>query len=142
MKLVTLLDTGPLVAFLHRRDHYHRWAVRQLSIIEPPLLTCEPVLTEACLLMSGLSGGSEAVLELVETGLILVDVRLSDELIPIRKLMVRYANVPMSLADACLVRMSERHAQGIALTLDGHFRIYRKHGRQVIPLLIPEDKDR
>lgn len=52
--------------------------------------------------------------------------------------MVRYANVPISLADASLVRMSEIFSDSPVLTLDGDFRIYRRNGRQAIPLIIPD----
>lgn len=51
--------------------------------------------------------------------------------------MKRYASVPMTLADGCLVRMAEVHARSPILTLDSDFRIYRKNGRQVIPTLMP-----
>ena len=51
--------------------------------------------------------------------------------------MRKYADVPMSLADACLVRMAELNAHSSVLTLDRDFRVYRKHGRQVIPLAMP-----
>ena len=52
--------------------------------------------------------------------------------------MLRYRNRPMSLADACLVRLSELHTSGEVFTLDSDFRIYRRHGNRVIPLLIPD----
>jgi uncharacterized protein len=132
-----LLDTGPLVAFLSRRDKYHRWSVNQFSRTSGPVLTCEPVLTEACFLMAKLTNGSESVLKLVETGLIRIGFDLEPELTAIRKLVVRYVNVPMSLADACLVRMSEQYSGGTVLTIDSDFKIYRKHGRQVIPVIMP-----
>ena len=54
-----------------------------------------------------------------------------------RKLIHKYADLPMSLADACLVRMAEQFTRSAVLTLDRDFRIYRKHGRQVIPLIVP-----
>lgn len=140
MKSVVLLDTGPLVAFLHRRDRHHTWAVQQFSKLEPPFHTCEPVLTEACFLLRGLRGASEAVLKLVDSGLIRVAVTLPDEMTAIRRLMAKYAHLLISLADACLVRLSENHSNGVVLTLDGDFRIYRKHGRQVIPTIMPKAK--
>lgn len=130
-----LLDTGPLVAFLRRRDRYHQWTVEQFARIRPPALTCEPVLTEACFLMRDLPKGCESVLKLLETGLIRVAFELQNELAQIRKLVAQYASVPMSLADACLVRMSEQHSGSVVLTINGDFSIYRKHGRQVIPLI-------
>jgi uncharacterized protein len=140
VKLVVLLDSGPLVAFLHRRDKHHDWAVQQFSKLEPPFYTCEPVLTESCFLLRGLRGGSEAVLKLVENGLIRVAVTLTDEITAIRRLMVKYASVPISLADACLVRLSENQSNGVVLTLDADFGTYRKHGRQIIPTIMPKSK--
>jgi hypothetical protein len=48
-----------------------------------------------------------------------------------------YASVPMSLADACLVRMSETLADPVLLTTDADIRVYRRHGRQVVPTVMP-----
>ena len=48
------LDTGPLVAFLDRQDQYHNWARDQFKQIKPPLLSCEPVISEACFLIRSL----------------------------------------------------------------------------------------
>ena len=49
----------------------------------------------------------------------------------------RYAHVPMSLADACLVRLAELFPQSPVLTLESDFSVYRKNGRQVIDVLRP-----
>ena len=132
-----IVDTGPLVAFLNRSDRYHNWTKQQWEQVRPPLLTCEAVLAETCFLMRHLPGGSQAVLELVNRGVIQSTFNLEQEVQTLMKLIKRYADVPMSLADACLVRMTEQHTQSRVLTLDQDFRIYRKHSRQVIPLLIP-----
>jgi len=138
MRRWVLLDTGPLVAFLNRRDQYHEWAKAQLDQIEPPLLTCEAVLSEACFLVSNLKGGSQAVIELVSRELMAVPFRLDAEAVPVAKLLAKYASIPMSLADACLVRMAEQYASRVVLTLDSDFKLYRKGGRQVIPTAMPE----
>lgn len=66
-----------------------------------------------------------------------VDFRLGDEILAVRSLMDKYRSVPMSLADACLVRMSELEPRATIVTLDAHFRIYRRLGRGVIPLISP-----
>ena len=137
MKRDVLLDTGPLVAFLHRKDRYHQWAVEQFSRIDAPMQTCEPVLTEACYLLSALPGGSQSVLKLIDIGALKIAFHVGDEVASLKTLMTRYQNVPMSLADACLVRMSELNNSGTVLTLDSDFTIYRKHGRQIVPILIP-----
>lgn len=133
-----LVDTGPLVALLDRRDRFHDWATNQLSKRNPPLLTCEPVLTEAAHLLRHI-GGEPPLLELVSRGLVIISFRLTDEVSRVMKLMNRYNNVPMSLADACLVRMIEQHNDCAIMTLDSDFRIYRKHGRQTIPIIMPEN---
>jgi predicted nucleic acid-binding protein len=138
VRRVVLLDTGPLVAFLHRQDRYHEWAVEQFSRIDAPMYTCEPVLTEACYLLATLPGGGQSVLRMLETGAMRITLHLEAELTPLKTLMTRYRNVPMSLADACLVRLSELNAAGVVLTLDSDFMIYRKHGRHIVPVIIPK----
>jgi len=75
---------------------------------------------------------------MLETGAVSITLHLEAELTPIKTLMTRYRNVPMSLADACLVRMSELNAEGVVLTLDSDFLIYRKHGRHVLPVIVPK----
>ena len=135
-----LLDTGPLVAFLNRRDRYHEWALSQWAGAKPPFLTCEAVLAEACFLLRRSSGGSQAVMQLLARGIVASPFRLDEEPSAVAKLLFRYAAVPMSLADACLVCMAERYPSGIVMTLDRDFRIYRKHGRQVIPVRMPDER--
>ena len=131
------MDTGPLVAFLNRRDRRHAWARSQLAEIQPPLLTCEAVLSEACFLVRNLEGGAVAVMNLVSSGAVTVPFQLDGEIGSVAKLLRKYSDVPMSLADACLVRMAEQVADSSVLTLDTDFRVYRKHGRQVIPTILP-----
>lgn len=139
MKPTVILDTGPLVALLDRRDKYHEWAKARLGELRPPLLTCASVLSEAIFLLRNVPRGAPAVLELLRRQVATVAFRLNEEVTRVSKLLTRYANIPMSLADACLVRMSEQHAEGVVLTLDSDFRIYRKHGRQAVPHIIPDD---
>jgi predicted nucleic acid-binding protein len=132
-----LLDTGPLLALINKRDQHHAWAVARFADMKPPLLTCESVLAEACHLTDRLRGGKQGVLELIQRGAVELAFALKEHFTPVSSLMRRYANVPMSLADACLVRMSELVADAVVFTLDSDFRIYRRHSRQSIPLLIP-----
>ena len=138
MKQNVLVDTGPLVAFLNQRDRYHSWAVSQLADVEPPLRTCEPVLSEACFLLRSHEGGSRAVLQLMRRGLLTTPLRFEDEIDRISRLVTKYADVPMSLADGCLVRMAELNLGKVVMTLDADFRVYRMHGRQVIPTIMPD----
>ncbi len=139
MKRRVILDTGPLVAFINGRDKYHKWATLQWTRIEPPLLTCEAVLSETCFLLSGLGGGQMAVLELLKRSILHIPFTITEHANQIAGLLQRYSNVPMSLADACLVRMTEVYAESLVLTLDSDFDIYRKNKRQVIPTLSPHN---
>jgi uncharacterized protein len=132
-----IVDTGPLVALLNARDEHHSWARSAMEAIEPPMLSCEPVLTEACYLVRKLRGGPEAVLDLVTRGVLDVGFRVDAELLALRTMVARHASVPMSLADACLVRMAEMHPRARVLTLDTDFRVYRRGGRLAIPLIAP-----
>ena len=102
-----------------------------------PLLTCESVISEACFVLRNVANGKIKVIELVHRGLVSIAFQLEKEIEPVLKIIKRYRNVPMTLADACLVRMSEQYGSSRLLTFDTDFHIYRKHGRQVIPLIIP-----
>ncbi len=137
MLKAVIVDSGPLVAFFNRNDRFHRWAKEKWAGIAPPLLTCEAVLAETCFRLRHLPGGIRAVLELVNRGVIQTPFQLENEAQSIMSLISRYSDVPMSLAEACLVRMAEQHPQSRVLTLDGDFLIYRKNDRRVIPVLTP-----
>jgi len=137
MKGGLLVDTGPLVASINRRDRFHTWTKVQLAEMEPPIFTCEAVLAEACFLLRNLPGGSRAVMEFLARRILEVPFRLEEHARPVANLLQKYADAPMSLADACLVRMSELREDSLVWTLDKHFRLYRRHGRQVVPTLMP-----
>lgn len=138
MKRRVLLDTEPLVALILAQDQFHSWAVAQFATLEPPLFTCEAVITEACFLMRNFYPGQEAVLLLMERGVMKIGFNLNEEFREVQKLIIRYQSVPMSLADACLVRMSEQLAESAVLTLDSDFNVYRKHTNQAISAMMPE----
>lgn len=138
MSQFVLLDTGPLVAYLKRNETYHDWVITQLAQIKPPLITCEAVIIETCFLLRNTHKGQETVFSLLKTGRILIPFRLDENLEAIDELMIRYQSVPMSLADACLVRMTELYS-GELLTLDSDFRIYRKNLNQEIAVIMPEN---
>ncbi len=117
---------------------YHAWAVEQWKQLRPPMLTCEPVLTEAAFLLKREGREADALFALLERGIIRIGLAVEDHQADLRALMRRYRNRPMSLADACLVRLSEMHGAAEVLTLDGDFRIYRRHGNKVIPVRMPD----
>jgi predicted nucleic acid-binding protein len=130
-----LVDAGYVVALLSRRDSYHRWAVTQATQHPPPWRTCEPVLSEAFHLLG--TRGSPALGALLQRRALVVKFDFNDEMEPVLRLLQKYADVPMSLADACLVRMTETVADPVLITTDSDFRVYRRHSRQIIPCVMP-----
>jgi predicted nucleic acid-binding protein len=132
-----IVDTGPLVAFFDRAERHHAWAVEQIERLEPPLLLCEPVLTEAMYLLSRYTRAADALLELIGNGALTIAFHVEDHAGALRMLLHKYRDVPMSLADACIVRMAEIHDGHDIVALDSDFLIYRKHGRVPLPLIQP-----
>lgn len=134
MAKAVLVDAGVLVALIARRDRHHQWAVSQSTQWPAPWLTCESVLSEAFFLC-GISGG-KALAGFLRRGLLEVRFDLGTEIESVLALMEKYRDVPMSLADACLVRMTEIIADPVLLTADSDFRLYRRHTRKVIPCVL------
>ena len=130
-----LVDAGFLVALLSRRDSHHQWAVTQASQFPPAWSTCEAVLSEAFHLLG--ERGAPSLSALLRRRALAVAFELADNLESVLKMIAKYSNVPMSLADACLVRMSETLQDPILLTADEDFRVYRRHSRQVVPCVTP-----
>ena len=132
-----LCDTGPLIAFFNRADQHHTWAREQFNRLTQPLITCEAVISEALFLLQDDGLSSEPVFEALQRRKLLVEFSAQEHWPDLQHLVRKYANLPMSLADACLVRMAELIPDSQVFTADRHFRIYRRHGRQLIPLLAP-----
>jgi predicted nucleic acid-binding protein len=132
-----IVDTGPLVAFLDRAEHHHRWVVDQVEELDPPLLVCEPVLAEAMYLLAPFSKGQDVLFGLLENGALKIAFSIEEHVPALRKLHQKYRDRPMSLADACIVRMAEIYEHHAVLTLDSDFTVYRKHGRVPLTLIQP-----
>lgn len=137
MQRSAIVDTGVLIALIDRRDRHHAWAKEQVARIAPPLLTCEAVLSETWFLLQRVSNGREALLQLLDRGQVQSRFDLNTDMASVVALLKRYQSVPMSLADAELVRMAERWPDSLVFTLDSDFQIYRKHRDQPIPLIFP-----
>jgi len=132
-----VIDAGPIVALLNERDQHHRWAIEMSKILPSPYFTTEAALSESFFLLAEAPKGFRSLLSLLERASIQVLNICPDDIEDVVKLMRRYADQPMSLADATLVRFSEIHDNVRIYTTDKHFRIYRRNGRQMIPLIAP-----
>lgn len=135
MRPPVLVDTGPLVALLNRREKLHKRVSAVLPQLPSPLLTAEPVLVEAMFLLRAVPGGSRAVLSMLRDGFLRVPFAVAPEASDLDALMTRFATVPMSIADACLVRMVELMPDASVFTFDSDFTIYRARKNRVIQLV-------
>lgn len=132
-----IVDTGYLVALLHRNDEHHDWAKDLAGTLELPLLTCEAVLAETAFHLKS----STHVLALLEEKAIHVAFDCGGHLDHLQALAIRYADRRPDLADLCLIRMSEMYPRYTVITVDEEdFRIYRRNKREAIPLLCPPKK--
>jgi predicted nucleic acid-binding protein len=131
-----IVDAGFLVALLSRRDFHHQWATLQAPSHVPPWRTCEAVLSETFHLLG--EGRMPGLSTLLRRRVLGIAFNLDTNMESVLKLLQKYADIPMSLADACLVRMTEIIADPVILTTDSDFRIYRRHSRQVIPCVTPD----
>jgi predicted nucleic acid-binding protein len=135
--MLAIVDTGPLVAFFDRSERHHQWVAARVEELDAPLLVCEPVLTEATYLLARFPRAQDALFGLLRNGALVVAFRLEEHIAALHRLLRKYRDTPMSLADACVVRMAEVHESHSVLTLDSDFTVYRKHGRVPITLLRP-----
>ena len=136
MKCV-IADTGPLVAILDRQDQDHAWAVREGRRLPPKMFCCEAVLSEVHFLTQDVPEAKSRIESWLTDGWLELPFSVRDHHTLLHELMMRYATVPMSFADACLVRMSELWPDAPVFTLDSDFRIYRRNKRQSLPLICP-----
>jgi predicted nucleic acid-binding protein len=135
--MTLLLDSGPWVALLSRNDTHHRWAVDQFKLLPPPFLSCEAVVAETCFLLKRSGFDPSLALQFIDRGVVQLPFVLQEQIGAVSSLFKRYVNVPASLADAALIRLAEINDSPLLLTTDSDFHIYRRHGRQTIPLVSP-----
>jgi len=133
-----ILDASPLIAYFDEGETHHSWCVRQFEALKPPLISCEAAIAEAIYVVESRGGESGRIFDFLRHGIIQLPFHLADEIEAIIALRRRYSDVPMSLADACLLRMSETQTDARVFTLDANFKIYRRHGRKVVPLIFPD----
>jgi uncharacterized protein len=129
-----IADTGFVVAFLNRSDKHHDWASEIGWRVSEPLLTCEAVLAETAFLAQS----TNKVMGLLQRGFLRIAFDLPKNIEEVAVLADRYADRKPDLADLCLIRMSEMHGELPILTVDEtDFRVYRRNGREVIPIVCP-----
>lgn len=132
-----LVDAGPLVALLVRRDPNHVRCLAFVAGLAWPLITTWPALAEAMYLIGKALGwpGQAKLWGLIEQGTLqLVD--LSDgQVARMRALMEQYRDLPMDLADASLVAVAEERRLDRIFTLDSDFHVYRLSGGRTFTVI-------
>jgi len=124
-----IADTGVIVGLLAADDPFHNWAAGAFRR-EAPFFTCEAVLAEACSFFQA----PRPVLTLVARGDLVLDFNLAEQMSHVFALCAKYADQPMDLADACIVRMTELNVRCKVWTVDRtDFLVYRRNGRQAVP---------
>lgn len=135
--MAVLLDTCPWAALLSRNDTHHKWAVEQFRLFPPPFLSCEVVVAKTCFLLQRSGFDPSLPLQFIDHGVVQLPFVLQEQIASVSSLFKRYENVPASLADAALIRLAEINDSPLLITTDSDFHIYRRHGRQTIPLVTP-----
>ena len=134
----TLLDTGPLVAYLNRREQTrHPWAKRIFARRPAPFYTCEAVLCEAAHLLKREQGGRGRFQAFLKRAALDVSFSYAAHAERITELMKTYADTPMDFADACLVALYETKSDAQVLTTDDDFRIYRAADGKALDVIMP-----
>lgn len=137
MPRAAIVDMVPLVAFLDKAERHHGWTVEQVRALGAPLLTCEPVLAEAMFLLSDLPKAQEALFDLLANRAVRIAFQVGEHVVPLRALHRKYRDRPISLADACVVRMAELFEHHQVFTLGSDFSVYHRNGREPLDLIFP-----
>jgi predicted nucleic acid-binding protein len=135
MANLVIVDASFLVALWRKNDQNHPWAVQQARLHPPPWITCESVLSEADHLLA--PEGCATLRLACRRGALRISALDGDGFLPVLDLLDKFADVPMSVADACLVRMTEILPSPLVLTTDSDFKTYRRLGRKIIPTRMP-----
>jgi predicted nucleic acid-binding protein len=121
-----LVDTGPIVAILSRRDQYHQTCVDALRSLPGPLFTCWPVITEAAWLLRCDGNALQQLLNSLDTGFLELLQLTTADAKPLAFILKKYRDIRIQLADAALVHLAGRDGLDIIFTLDQRdFSVYR-----------------
>jgi uncharacterized protein len=132
--VIHILDAGPIIAALNRNDRHHVWARKTLPTLGPPYHSCPEAMAEA----AAITGRPAAIVEMIQSGEIVLDFDLSAQAGSVLALLKKYADREMDLADACIVRMTELRRNCRVITVDREdFTVYRRNGRELVPIVAP-----
>jgi predicted nucleic acid-binding protein len=137
--MTTLVDASAIVALFDADELHHEQCRAALELSSGPLVTCEAVIAEACWLLRQFRRAQRDLLLDVADGRYVVEYQLAPRAEQVEQLVAKYANVPISLADACLVDMANIHQTGRIVTLDSDFAVYRWGRNKPFEILLETD---
>lgn len=131
-----LLDSSVIIALLDRREAMHQRCAEAIGVLDATMVTCEAVIAESSYLLRHVRGAPEAVLENVATGLFQIPMQLKTAVDSVQKIIRKYQDREVDLADACLVHLANALGTGDILTLDRDFEVYRWGGNKPFRFLV------
>jgi len=131
-----LIDSGPLIALFDRNDKYHLASVEFIKSNNSELVTTLASMTETLHLLDFNRHAQIDFLGWVNAGAITLEPITSDDLQRIKELTIKYADLPMDFADACLVFLGEKLNISTIATIDRDFDVYRLKGKRPFTILI------
>ena len=120
-----LIDSGPIIALFDSSDKYHQLCINFIKNNPHQLLTTLASVTEALHLLDFNRNAQTDCLSWIISGAVKVEEIDHEDLIRIKELIIKYADMPMDFADACLVRLGEKYNIAEVATIDSDFDIYR-----------------
>jgi uncharacterized protein len=128
----TLIDAGPMIALFNSDDKYHAGIMDLLKNYRGILTTSWPVITEVCYMLSYNTDVLADFLKWINRGGAKIEDIAVPDLERIIELLQKYSDVPMDLADASLIVISERSNIMDIITIDSDYCIYRTAGKQML----------
>ena len=125
-----LIDSGPLIALFDRDDDYHYSSVEFIKSNQCELITTIASITETLHLLDFNRQAQIDFLSWVHAGAVSIESITSNDLLRIKELTIKYTDLPMDFADACLVFLGEKLKINEIATIDRDFDIYRLKGKK------------
>jgi len=132
----TLIDSGPLIALFDRNDKYHLASIKFIKDNNSELVTTLASVTETLHLLDFNRNAQIDFLGWVNAGAVTLEPISSDDLQRIKELTIKYSDLPMDFADACLVLLGEKLNISTVATIDRDFDVYRLKGKKPFTTLI------
>ena len=125
-----LIDSGPLIALFDSDDKYHKASIDFIKSNQCELITTIASITETLHLLDFNRNAQIDFLGWINEGAVSIEAITAPDLLIIKELTIKYADLPMDFADACLVFLGNKLEIHEIATIDRDFDIYRLKGKK------------